>query len=246
MAVRRPAPPNAPAIHAFLRAVRATGFVEAPEPRHLSDEGWEELEFIQGDVPLVPYPWWSMGDDTLASVGRLLRRYHDSALLVPVDPDGGWSAELADPEGGPVLCHDDVCQPNVVFRDRRAAGLIDFDFVAPGRPVWDVAMTARYWVPVLDPQSAAVTGLDHLDPFRRLRVLADGYGLDARDRRLLPGVLVQATAVCRAFVAGRVAAGEQGFVDALATHGGWERWDRIESWVEGHADRFADSLGDGS
>lgn len=43
-----------------------------------------------------------------------------------------------------MLCHNDVCPENVVFRDGRAAALIDFDLAAPGRALWDIAMTARH------------------------------------------------------------------------------------------------------
>lgn len=95
-----------------------------------------------------------------------------------------------------MLCHNDVCPENVVFRDGRAAALIDFDMAAPGRAVWDVAMTARYWVPMLDPTSAAALHPTGLDAPTRLRILADGYGLSPQDRAELPGVIEQATASC--------------------------------------------------
>ena len=244
MAVRRPAPVNAATIHRFLGELRATGFAGAPAPRRLAvADGWEELEFVQGDVPLKPYPWWSLGDAALATVGRLLRRYHDAASRVPPDPSADWSRDLADPEGGPIVCHDDVCHSNVVFRDQAAAALIDFDYAAPGRPVWDVVMTARYWAPLADSRSAAVAGLDHLDPFRRVRVLVDAYGLDRDAREAFVSVFDQATAVCRAFVSARVAAGEAGFVAALEEHGGWERWDRLEGWIAANRGRLADAVG---
>jgi Ser/Thr protein kinase RdoA (MazF antagonist) len=77
-------------------------------------------------------------------VGRLLRRPHDAGAAVAVDESADWPRSLADPEGGTMLCHNDVCPENVVFRDGRAAALIDFDLAAPGRAVWDVAMAARY------------------------------------------------------------------------------------------------------
>ena len=79
-----------------------------------------------------------------------------------------------------MLCHNDVCLENVVFRNGHAAALIDFDLAAPGRPLWDVAMTARYWVPMLDPTSAAASipraGCPDTaaDPYRRLRPLPAG------------------------------------------------------------------------
>jgi Ser/Thr protein kinase RdoA (MazF antagonist) len=66
-------------------------------------------------------------DAALASIARLLGRMHDAAAAVEV-PGGRWNRELADPAGGPMVCHDDVCPENVVFRDGEAVGLIDFDF----------------------------------------------------------------------------------------------------------------------
>ncbi|MBA2947798.1 phosphotransferase [Streptomyces himalayensis] len=36
-----------------------------------------------------------------------------------------WPRDLADPEGGTLLCHNDVCPENVVFRDGRATAFID-------------------------------------------------------------------------------------------------------------------------
>lgn len=124
-----------------------------------------------------------------------------------------------------MVCHNDVCLENVVFRDGRAAALIDFDLAAPGRPVWDVAMTARYWVPM--------RGRDGLDPSHRLRVLADGYGLGRADRAALPRVIEQATAVCRAFVERRVERGDAAYT-AVYEQSGRAVWDRHQAWLADH------------
>jgi Ser/Thr protein kinase RdoA (MazF antagonist) len=62
----------------------------------------------------------------------LMRRFHDASRSF--DPSSStWSDEMADPARGTVVCHNDVCLENVVFRDGIAVGLLDFDFVAPGR-----------------------------------------------------------------------------------------------------------------
>jgi aminoglycoside phosphotransferase (APT) family kinase protein len=166
----------------------------------------------------------------------------DAGAAVVADPRVAWPADLADPEGGTMLCHNDVCPDNVVFRDGRAAALIDFDMAAPGRPVWDVAMAARYWVPMLDPASAVALHPAGLDAPARLRILADGYGLSPQERAELPAVVEQATDVCRAFVAGRVADGDPGYLQALAERGGWERWDRMQAWLTAHRETFTGAL----
>ncbi|MGA4843276.1 phosphotransferase [Streptomyces sp. G45] len=240
--VERPAPRNARTLHAHLLALREHGFDAAPAPVGLTADGREQLTFIPGDVALPPFPDWAMTSSALASVGSLLRRLHETSATVAVDPRAEWPQDLADPEGGTMLCHNDVCPENVVFRDGRAAALIDFDLAAPGRALWDIAMTARYWVPMLDPGSATTLHPPGLDTAARLRILADAYGLSAEDRAELPGVIEQATDVCRAFVTRRVASGDPAYRQALAERGGWERWDRLQTWLSDHRRTFTAAL----
>jgi aminoglycoside phosphotransferase (APT) family kinase protein len=240
--VERPAPRNARALHAHLLALKEHGFDAAPTPVGLTADGREQLTFIPGEVALSPFPDWSMTSSALESVGSLLRRLHETSAAVVVDTRAEWPPDLADPEGGTMLCHNDVCPENVVFRDGCAAALIDFDLAAPGRALWDLAMTARYWVPMLDPGSAAAFYPLGLDAAARLRILAESYGLSAGDRAELPGVIEQATEVCRAFVARRVADGDPVYLQALAERGGWERWDRMQSWLVDHRKTFTAAL----
>ncbi|QLJ02990.1 phosphotransferase [Streptomyces sp. NEAU-sy36] len=240
--VDRPAPHNARALHAYLLALREHGFDAAPAPVGPAADGREQLAFIPGDVALPPFPDWVMTRSALESVGSLLRRLHETSAAVRVDSGAEWPRGLADPEGGTMLCHNDVCPENVVFRDGRAAALIDFDLAAPGRALWDVAMTARYWVPMLDPQSAAAFYPSGPDAPIRLRILADSYGLSPRDRADLPGIVEQATKVCRDFVTRRVADSDPVYLQALAERGGWERWDRIQTWLTDHRKTFTAAL----
>jgi aminoglycoside phosphotransferase (APT) family kinase protein len=240
--VERPAPPTARALHAHLLALKEHGFDAAPTPVQLTTDGREQLTYIPGDVALPPFPRWVMTETALSSVGSLLRRLHEASVAVPVDTRTAWPQALADPEGGRMLCHNDVCLENVVFRDGRATALIDFDLAAPGRPVWDVAMTARYWVPMLDPASAAAFYPAGLDAPTRLRILADSYGLSPQDRAELPGVIEQATRSCRAFVADRVAEGDPLYTQVLSERGGWQRWDRLQEWLVAHKEMFTTTL----
>lgn len=138
--VDRPAQPHAPAIHRFLGALAEHGFTGAPQPVGLAD-GREQLTFVAGDVAVSAYPAWSMTEPALASVGALLRRFHDASS----------------------------------------------------------AMAARYWVPMLDPETARdFPSYAGLDPVRRLRILADGYRMSAEDRAELVGVVEEVTDVERA------------------------------------------------
>ncbi|MCQ4200044.1 aminoglycoside phosphotransferase family protein [Streptomyces coelicoflavus] len=240
--VERPAPHNARALHAHLLALKEHGFDGAPSPVGLTADGRERLTYIPGDAALPPFPGWAMTSSALESVGNLLRRLHETSAVAAVDTRAEWPPDLADPEGGTMLCHNDMCPENVIFRDGRAAAVIDFDLAAPGRALWDVAMTARYWVPMLGPGSAAALYPPGLDAAARLRMLADSYGLSSKDRAELPGVIEQATEVCRAFVARRVAGGDPVHLQAWAERGGWERWDRMQTWLVDHRKTFTAAL----
>jgi Ser/Thr protein kinase RdoA (MazF antagonist) len=141
--IRRPADDQTPFVLLLLEHLAAKDF-PAPVPVGRDDRGRETFRWIEGDVPVAPYPEWSLTDRALASVGRLHRRYHDAVRSFSVTPPHlRWSDELADPRGGPIVCHNDVCPENVVFRDGDAVALLDFDLAAPGRSAPRRAQTAR-------------------------------------------------------------------------------------------------------
>jgi len=240
-AVRRPAPAHAAVLHQYLNRLAAQGFTGAPTPLRLSPDGYEELTFIPGDVAISPYPDWALTEGALASVGRLLRRMHDTASTIAV-PEADWPPQFADIEGaGPILCHNDVCPENTVFRDGEAVAFIDFDFAAPGRPIWDLAYCAWYWVPMLPPRLAAVEGQPGLDAVARLRVLADAYGLDDDERRELLALIPVVLETSHWFVAARVAAGDPVFtrIDAERDPG---RWEACQMWLDEYREEFLRAL----
>ena len=233
--VRRPVGDHSAAVSLLLEHLAAEGF-PAPVPSGRDEEGRETFEWIEGDVPVPPYPTWSLTDKALASVGRLLRRYHEAVSSFAPPPDLPWSDELADPCGGPIVCHNDVCPENVVFRNGEAIALLDFDVAAPGRPVWDIAHTARMWIPLRPPELAGERS--HLDPFHRLAVLAAGYGLDSRDHQPLVDAIVIGKHLGTRFVERRVRAGEPVFVEAWEQRGGKAGDDRLIAWLEQNREAF--------
>ena len=76
---------------------------------------------------------------------------------------------------------------------------------------------------MLDPESAAIAYPAGLDPARRLRMLADAYGLPLGDRVALVDAIRAADEAARAFVAARVQRGERAFLEAFTQQGGWVR-----------------------
>jgi len=72
--VLRPSNPHSAAIHALLSALRGAGFEGASLPVGIDDDGRERLVFIEGDVPVPPYPGWAQSDAALASIAVLIHR----------------------------------------------------------------------------------------------------------------------------------------------------------------------------
>lgn len=239
--VLRPSNVYSRSVHQYLSALRAAGFDGASNPVGIDEDGRERLVFIEGDVPVPPYPTWAQSDVALASIASLLRSMHDAVPTFDASAFE-WSTEMADPEGGSIICHNDVCLENVVFVDGRAVGLLDFDFAAPGRPVYDVAQFARMCVPIDDETSAGRLGWLPADLPARLRLVADAYGLGRQERRDLIDVISTSIARGGEFVVGRVEAGDPNFIAMWNEIGGMERFDRRRQWWIRERERFVAAL----
>lgn len=239
--VLRPSTPHSASVHAFLRAVRAAGFDGVPQPVGIDPDGRERLELVEGDVPLAPYPAWSQTDAALASVARLLRGLHDAARAF--DPQGHmWSDALADPVAGPVVGHNDVELSNVVFRVGIAVAFIDFEFAAPGRPVYDLAQLARLCVPIEHEVDQQRMGWRAADRPARLRLVADEYGLDAEGRTELLSAVDDALDRIDAATRAAHDPADAESVAALDAMGGIEKLERRRRWWRANRDRFAAAL----
>jgi aminoglycoside phosphotransferase (APT) family kinase protein len=210
-------------------------------PVGIDKDGRERLEFIDGEVPTPLYPDWSQSDTALASTAKLLRGLHDAAR--GFDPGGlRWADGLADPAGGTLVCHNDVELSNVVFRDGIAVALLDFEFAAPGRPVYDLAQLARLCVPIEDDFDQARLGWQPADRPARLRLVADAYGLDGDGRAELLAAIDDAIDRIEAAARCSVAEGDAQATEMLNKTGGLEKYDRRRSWWMRHHDEFAAAL----
>jgi hypothetical protein len=239
--VLRPSNPYTTSIHSFLRALRSFGFEGAPVPLGIDPDGRERLEFIEGDVAVPPFPDWVQSDESLCRIAVLMRLFHDASRRF--DSTGfAWSKELADLRGGPIVCHNDVCLENVVFRNGEAVGLLDFDFAAPGRPVVDVAHFARMCVPIDDEVNSAKLGWVDLDRPVRLRLVAETYGLNGSERAELLDALDFTIANGGDFVRRRVRAGDPNFTEMWNQMGGERRFQRRHRWWQRHRNKFVAAL----
>lgn len=187
--VRRPSADSG--VHALLQHLERSGFEGAPRHLGQDESGRDVMSYVDGEVPIAPHPPWARTDEALVSVAALLRRYHDAAASFDPAPYT-WPTAVPAPYRGALVTHNDPNLDNVVFRDGHAVALIDFDLASPGSPLWDVALAARLWVPLRDPQD--VPGGVAVRAGHRLRLFAEAYGLTGPERaRLAPAVLATHT-----------------------------------------------------
>lgn len=192
--VRHPSQPWSASVQALLSHLRTRGFTEAPRPYGVT-AGGDEVEFIPGvggdaACRLVD------SDSAVAAVGELLRRYHDAvAGWRPSEPvswfDGSTGAGTAtrgrSVEGAgaaeTLVCHGDVGPWNLVWRDGRIVGLIDWEHAHVGTRTSDIAYALHYLAPIRDRSYwQGVLGLDRRPRRRhRMRVFAEAYGIALDD-----------------------------------------------------------------
>lgn len=190
----------------LLLHLEQVGFAGAPRYLGTDDQDRHVVSWVDGDVPVPPYPDWAMTERALISFGGLIREYHDAVgSFSPVASD--WSTEWSDPGGGPVVCHNDLFPENVVFRDGVVVALIDFDMAGPGRPLWDLAIAAEEWAPLHAP-GARAGSREGLDAIHRIGLLAAAYGLAADRADELLDIVVEEKTHSTANVLAQAAAGD--------------------------------------
>jgi Ser/Thr protein kinase RdoA (MazF antagonist) len=230
--VRRPHQPMSAAVAEYLDHLERVGFDGSPRYLGRDRRGRDVLTFLDGTVPGDPPEAWAADDDLLASVAVLLRRLHAASQGFAAGrgftaPAGStWQRDVVrldpplpypEPE---LVSHNDVTPQNVVFRDNRAIGLIDFDLAGPTTRLADAYNTAMHWVPLRPPADIWPTWTA-VDQMARLRVFADAYGLSIEDRAALPALAVERAGT--GWLRMRAAAEQHG--------GGWARM-----WAEGVGD----------
>jgi hypothetical protein len=236
--VRRAVGPGAPAVHRLLDRLADAG-LPVPRPVTLGPDV-EELTFVDGITPTLPWPAWMASDELLVSAARLLRTLHDATAALVAELDGPWWAWVgAGEEPAEVIRHGDPWPPNLVVDpdDRtRAVAWIDWDLAQPGRRIDDVAAFAKHWIPLMSDDRARAHGWPVIpDRAHRLDLLADAYGLTAEQCDDLPGAVARFARTTAASHRAWAAAGHptfqvmvaRGIPDAIEADSTWTttHWD---------------------
>lgn len=172
--VYRAAGPWTPGIQRLMRHLREQGLDWVPEPFGVDERGREVVQFIPGTVPNYPMPDYVWEERALDNAARMLRLLHDATAGYS-DPDAQWRQPAHEPAN--VVCHNDFAPYNMVFRDGRLVGMIDFDMASPGSRLWDLAYLAYRLAPLSAPENVEAGPFDTDAQIERLERLVDAYGI---------------------------------------------------------------------
>ncbi|WP_320774008.1 phosphotransferase [Streptomyces sp. CRN 30] len=166
--VRRPPPDRADFVHGLLRLLQTRDWPGAPRLLGTDERGRDIFGHLDGHVAWEErQPADVTSDESLAAAARLVREFHDLTAGTPLAGDRE------------VVCHNDLSPRNTVYRPvegrLRPVAFLDWDLAAPGPRLHDVAHVCWQYAGLGPAADAA-------DAARRVRLIADGYGLtDRRD-----------------------------------------------------------------
>lgn len=208
--VRRATGPWMHAVHELLRHLEDVGFEWSPRVHGVDEQGREVLDYIDGETVGATHPWpeWAWAEDTLVQAARVLREYHDAVRDFRPTGVRTWRLVTSAMDADDVVCHNDLAPYNVVYREGRIVGVIDWDLAAPARPAWDIAFSAWAFAPIHTPDHAVELGAP-TDVARRIRLLTDTYRLDEREDFL--GLVEQRMEASITGMESQAAAGEPAF-----------------------------------
>src|SRR3984885_11836557 len=232
--VRRPAGPWTPAVHALLAHLHDAGLRGAPRPLGIDERGREVLTFIPG-TPAWPGQFHLLDDDAHPRrPPRLIRDSHDAVAGFTPPPDARWQ-ELTPADGDEIIAHHDLAPWNLVIGDRQWA-FIDWDTAAPGTRLWDLAYAMHGFAPL-----SADPAVQRDDAGRRLRLIADAYGLTESQRLGIIPLLARRTRVMHAFLAREAARGTQPWA-RLWQEGHGDTWDAATRYIARREDQWHQAL----
>lgn len=190
--VHRQTGPWAPSVHALLRHLEAEGFSGAPRVvgSGFDEQGRETLSFVHG-VSLHPGPW---PDEAMFDLGRMLADFHRASSSFVPPADAQWRPWFGRDLGSRprIIGHGDLGDWNIIAREHRPVGFIDWEQAGPVDPLVELAQLCWLNVHLFDDDLQHRIGLSPLPGrAKKLRYIVDGYDLARAGREKLVETMIE-------------------------------------------------------
>jgi phosphotransferase family enzyme len=186
--VRRPWDVWSSSVHAVLEHLANAEFVEAPKFLGRDEQGREVLTFLEGEDSGWPLRPHFLTDQGAFELGCLVRRLGQALSSYAPADDAVWQFAVGTPAEGQALQHGDLGPWNIVWSGEKVSGIIDWDFLHPGDPDFDLGYLAWTAVPFMSDERAAIKGFPDV-PDRSARAHAFADGAEVAPSRLIKAVL---------------------------------------------------------
>ncbi|GAA0982865.1 hypothetical protein ENKNEFLB_04084 [Nocardioides aquaticus] len=179
--VHRTAGAWTPSVQRVLAHLRAEGFDLSPAPLGTDDRGREVVSWLPGTTAARPWPAALLREDGVHQAAAAVVGLGAALATYEARPDDVWRHGGVPGPGSTTLRHGDLGLWNTVWSGDRLTGIIDWDYLEPSPPLWDLAQLCWYVLPVR-PTRWAACGFDgEPDLDRRLAVVAEHAGCRPRD-----------------------------------------------------------------
>ena len=220
--VRKPVTKSTPAVHSFLKHLRAAGYEGSPEAFGFDEQGRQILAFMPG-------PLWYGGpprtQTDLRRVGILIKALHDAAVSFEAPACAEWDGR-SEPDGHDIICHNDLAPWNLVCGPDRWV-FIDWDNAAPGTRLWDLAWAAISFPP-FEPEG------DLCAAASATQAILDGYGLETSLYGALVGLMVKRAREEYELIVQGAKANRQPWA-RLYIEGHHQYWGPVSDYIDRHA-----------
>jgi len=168
----------------MLRLLRHFETYDLPVERYISiNKNIQISEFADGEM-VHPDKWT---DDALFAIGKLLFRFHNVARDFVVCDEDAWKPwylrEIGD-KRNPICCHGDIAPWNTITENGYPKLLVDWECAGPLDPMVELARACWLFVQLHDDDLAQMHDLPSPEKrAQQVRIVADGYGLEAARRQ---------------------------------------------------------------
>ena len=146
-------------VHELLQFLELHGFRYSPTFIAFDEEAkTEELSYLDGEIALRPWPEILKNFDGLRQIAEMLLQYHQ--IISQYQPSHArWHLKDRSLPPNAVIRHGDLGPWNMVWKQEKLVGLIDWDFAEPGTMLEDIAQAAWHCIPLKPAKRVLKTGV---------------------------------------------------------------------------------------